>query len=64
MMSGSIRQARASEPAKPDSPVSPCGITQTVKMNRPITIDGTPTITSAMNEISFASQLRPPYSSM
>ena len=44
--------------------MSPCGITQTVKMNRPITIDGTPTITSDMNEMSLDSQLLPPYSLM
>jgi hypothetical protein len=31
-------------------------------MNRPITIDGTPVITSLMNPMSAASQFLPPYS--
>ena len=47
---GSIRQASANEPASPEYPK--CS-TQIVKMNRPITIDGTPVITSAMKEMSL-----------
>ena len=48
---GSIRQARASDPAKPD-----CWKrrTQIVKMNSPMTIDGTPVITSDIVRITAA----------
>ena len=56
---GSIRQARANAPARPEKPK--CS-TQIEKMNRPITIDGTPVITSLKNPMSRASQFLPPYS--
>ena len=49
---GSIRQARAREPANPEYPK--CS-TQIVKMNRPMMIDGTPVITSAKKLMTRAS---------
>ena len=58
---GSIRQPRAKAPARPEKPK--CS-TQIEKMNRPITIDGTPVITSAMNPMNLDSQPVPPYSLM
>ena len=38
--------------------------TQIEKMNRPITIEGTPVMTSDMNRTTWASGPRPPYSLM
>ena len=46
-------------PARPEKPK--CS-TQIEKMNRPITIDGTPVITSEKKPMSRASQPVPPYS--
>ena len=56
---GSIRQPSANAPARPEKPK--CS-TQIAKMNRPMMIDGTPVITSAMNPMNWASQPLPPYS--
>ena len=56
---GSIRQPSAKAPARPEKPK--CS-TQIEKMNRPMTIEGTPVITSAMNPMSRASGRLPPYS--
>ena len=60
MTIGSMRHARANEPASPER----CWYrtTHTVKMNSPITIEGTPAITSERNRITRASRLVPPYS--
>jgi hypothetical protein len=58
---GSIRQAKASAPAKPEKPK--CNV-QIEKMNKPITIEGTPVMTSAMKRTRPASGPRPPYSLM
>ena len=62
MMIGSIRHARASAPAKPVTPSTPKRITQIVKMNRPMMIDGTPVITSAKNRRTEARRPFLPYS--
>ena len=59
MTTGSIRQARAIAPARPEKPK--CS-TQIEKTKSPITIDGTPVITSAMNPMSLPSTPLPPYS--
>ncbi len=59
---GSIKLARASPPANPDSPSAARGMTKMEKMNRPMTMDGTPAITVERNRTTVASGLVPPYS--
>ena len=56
MTIGSIRQARASEPPKPMSLW--VFRVKAVKMNSPITIDGTPAMTSLMNRMTRGQPVR------
>ncbi len=62
MMIGSMRQARARDPPKPISLW--VFRVKAVKMNKPITIDGTPAMTSLMNRMNRARALPAPYSEM
>ncbi len=59
MTTGSIRQASANAPPTPLKPK--CRV-QSEKMNRPMTIEGTPVITSAKNPMNRDSTLFLPYS--